>query len=290
VTTASTREQRPAQDPAFHGAGALDGLPWAGGGAGKRLEALARTLGTGFLFAVFGLGAWLLASAVLPLIVRRKRHGAERELFAQQVLHRSFGWYIRLGSVLRLFSLSTRGDERLRGDATLVVANHPTLLDVVFLISCMPQADCIVKRQAWRNPFFRGIVTAAGYIPNDDGEAVVAECVARLRAGRSVILFPEGSRSPLGGLGPFKRGAAHIAQTSGAPITPVAIGCDPPALMKGQPWYALPNRKLIFSLAVGEPLHVGDLLPEQCPRAIAARRITAKLRSYFQARLGHEDE
>jgi 1-acyl-sn-glycerol-3-phosphate acyltransferase len=271
-------------------AAAVDGPPSAGGGIGKRIEALARTLGTGFLFAVFGIGAWLLATGVLPLIVRRYEDGAARELFAQRVLHRSFGWYIRLGSVLRLFSLTAHGTERLRGGATLVVANHPTLLDVVFLISCMPQADCVVKREAWRNPFFRGIVTAAGYIPNDEGEAVVTECVARLRAGRSVILFPEGSRSPRGGLGPFKRGAAYVAQASGAPITPVVIGCDPPALMKGQAWYALPNRKLIFSLTVGEPLHAGDLLPEQHPRTIAARRITAKLRSHFQARLGHDDE
>jgi 1-acyl-sn-glycerol-3-phosphate acyltransferase len=271
-------------------AAAVDGSPSASRGIAKRLESLARTLGTGFLFAVFGIGAWLLANAVLPLIVRRRQRGAERELFAQRVLHRSFGWYIRLGTVLHLFSLSTHGAEHLRRGGTLVVANHPTLLDVVFLISCMPQADCVVKREAWRNPFFRRIVAAAGYIPNDEGEAVVSECVARLRAGRSVILFPEGSRSPRGGLGPFKRGAAYVALASGAPVTPVVIGCNPPALMKGQAWYALPNRKLIFSLAVGEPLHTGGLLPEQHTRAIAARRITAKLRSHFQARLGHEDE
>jgi len=290
LTTAPIHEQPPSARPAPNSAEAADAPASAGGGIGKRIEALARTLGTGFLFAVFGIGAWLLANAVLPLMVRRHERGPARELFAQRVLHRSFVWYIRLGRMLRLFSLTAHGVERLRGDATLVVANHPTLLDVVFLISCMPQADCVVKREAWRNPFFRGIVAAAGYIPNDEGEAVVNECVARLRAGRSVILFPEGSRSPPGGLGPFKRGAAYVAHASGAPITPVVIECDPPALMKGQAWYALPNGKLIFSLTVGEPLHAGDLLPEQHPRAIAARRITAELRSHFQVRLGHEDE
>jgi 1-acyl-sn-glycerol-3-phosphate acyltransferase len=105
-----------------------------------------------------------------------------------------------------------------------------------------------------------------------------------------VILFPEGSRSPRGGLGPFKRGAAYVAEASGAPIIPVVIECDPPALMKGQAWYALPDRKLTFSLTVGEPLHAGGLSPGKHPRAIAARRITEKLRAHFQARLGHEDE
>ena len=287
MTTAPIHDQEPATDPARNPA---DGSPSAGGGIGKRIESLARTLGTGFLFAVFGIGALLLATAVLPLIARRHEPGAARELFVQRVIHRLFGLYVRLGSMLHLFTLTAHGAERLRGGATLVVANHPTLLDVVFLISCMPQADCVVKREAWRNPFFRGIVTAAGYIPNDEGQAIVSECVARLRGGRSVILFPEGSRSPRGGLGPFKRGAAYVAEASDAPITPVVIGCDPPALMKGQPWYALPNSKLTFSLAVGEPLYAGVLSPGQHPRVIAARRITAKLRSHFLARLVHEDQ
>jgi 1-acyl-sn-glycerol-3-phosphate acyltransferase len=206
---------------------------------------------------------------------------------AQRLIHRSFVWFVRLGTLLHLFSLTESGTEHLRGGATLVVANHPTLLDVVFLISCMPQADCVVKREAWRNPFFRGIVTAAGYIPNDEGEAVVAHCVERLRSGRSLILFPEGSRSPEGGLGPFRRGAAYVAAESDVPITPVIISCVPPALSKGQAWYALPNRKLIFSLDVGEPVRAKDLLTETYPRTIAARRITAKLRSYFQVRLDH---
>jgi hypothetical protein len=69
----------------------------------------------------------------------------------------------------------------------------------------------------------------------------------------------------------------------------VIISCVPPALSKGQAWYALPNRKLIFSLDVGEPVRAKDLLREAYPRTIAARRITAKLRSYFQVRLDHGD-
>ena len=283
MTTVPTHDQQPATGPARNLAAAV-------GSIGKRIEALARILGNGFCFAVFGIGAWLMAAAVLPLIVRRYERGPARELFAQRVLHRLFGYFIGLASAMRLISLTAHGAEHLRNGATLVVANHPTLLDVVLLISCMPQADCVVKREAWRNPFFRGIVTAAGYIPNDEGEAVVTECVARLRAGRSVILFPEGSRSPRGGLGPFKRGAAYVAEASDAPITPVVIGCDPPALMKGQPWYALPNSKLTFSLDISEPLYAGVLSPGQHPRAIAARRITAKLRSHFLARLAHEDQ
>jgi 1-acyl-sn-glycerol-3-phosphate acyltransferase len=147
----------------------------------------------------------------------------------------------------------------------------------------MPQADCVVKREAWSNPFFRPVVRICGYIPNDGGEAVIEECAQRLRRGRSLILFPEGSRSPRAGLGPFQRGVAYIALASGCPITPVWIECQPPALKKGQPWYALPNERLRFSLTVGSPVFARDWLDEDLPRVLAARRVTSGLRTLFGA-------
>lgn len=207
---------------------------------------------------------------------------------AQRLIHRSLDWYVRLGTALGLFRLRESGTERLRSGTGLIVANHPTLLDVVFLIARTPQADCIVKYEAWHNPFLRPIVASAGYVPNDDGEALVRACVERLRAGRTVILFPEGSRSPERGLRPFKRGAARVALESRCVVTPVVVGCEPPALKKGQPWWRIPNRRLEFSLAVGEPFYAKDVVEENLPPAITARKLTAHLQSYFEARVGHE--
>ena len=100
----------------------------------------------------------------------------------------------------------------------------------------MPQADCVVKAQAWRNPALRGIVSVAGYIPNLDGEEAIRACAERLAAGRWLVVFPEGSRSPVRGLGRFHRGAAHMALEAGVPILPVTVSCEPPALKRGQPW------------------------------------------------------
>jgi 1-acyl-sn-glycerol-3-phosphate acyltransferase len=249
---------------------------------GAVAERLARTLGTWLLFAIFGVGALVLAG-VLPVLARTGRRG-ERFLLAQRLIQRSFRVFLRLGTALRLFEVTESGTQGLRAGGLLVAANHPTLLDVVILISRMPQADCVVKREAWRNPFLRGIVAAADYIPNGHGGAVVEACAKRLRAGRSVLLFPEGSRSPRGGLGRFQRGAARIALRSGRPITPVVVRCDPPALAKGEPGY-LPSRKLRFSIEVGEPLVARVRAAADDAPAVAARRITAELHSYFRARL-----
>ncbi len=253
----------------------------------ERLEHAARVVGTGFLFVCFGLGALVMGGAIIPLATAFTPRGRARDLRAQRMIHRAFAFYFRMGCAIGILGFSESGTERLRSPGTLVVANHPSLLDVVCLIARMPQADCVVKAEAFRNPALRWIVGVAGYIPNDGGEDVVHACVERLRAGRSVLLFPEGSRSPERGLGRFRRGAAYAALESGCPIVPVVIDLQPPSLKKGQPWYRLPNHRLEYSLTVGEAFYAGDRVAPDLPRALAARKINAGLRAHFEERLVH---
>jgi 1-acyl-sn-glycerol-3-phosphate acyltransferase len=145
----------------------------------------------------------------------------------------------------------------------------------------------VVKRAAWRNPFLRPVVSAAAYIPNDEGGGLIARCHERLAAGRSVILFPEGTRSPAHGLQPFRRGAAHIALSSGCQVLPVLLRCDPPSLKKDRPWYALPDELMRFRLEVDPALSFAGEFTG-IPRGLAARRVTERLREHFERRLGDE--
>jgi 1-acyl-sn-glycerol-3-phosphate acyltransferase len=199
-----------------------------------------------------------------------------------QRIFRAFVTYIQMVGIL---TLDIRQPELLRNTAgRVIVANHPTLLDVVLLVAQFPQADCVVKREAWSNPYLRGVVKAAGYIPNDEGQALVDACVRRIAQGRSILLFPEGTRSPRHGLGRFQRGAAHIALAAGCDILPVRIRCEPPTLMRGQKWYEVPDRAMTYTLEPGAAL-AG--LPYQRavdagePRGRVARRMTAALREFF---------
>lgn len=238
-----------------------------------------RKTGTALLYALFGIGSMVLAFVIVPIVSWLRGPGTDRQLLTQRIIHYAFRIFIGIGTVLGLFSLREARTDLLREDAGLVVANHPTLLDIVLLLSRMPQADCVVKSSAWANPFLRGIITAAGYIPNGEAKTVLDACAARLNAGRTLVLFPEASRSPEGGLGPFTRAAAHLALRTGCPIRPVRITCEPGALTKGQPWYHLPNRRLNFRLEVRERLYAKDLVSSDTPRPLAAREVTAQLRA-----------
>ena len=161
---------------------------------------------------------------------------------------------------------------------------HPTLIDVVCLISLLPNADCVVKRAVACNPFMRGPVRAAGYISNDDGAGLVEDCIAAVRAGGSLVIFPEGTRSVPGKPLRLQRGAANIAVRGELDVTPVHIRCSPETLGKGQKWYRVPPRRFHVRIEVGEAIQIHPFLvdtPTSKGDALAARRLTDHLTHYF---------
>jgi 1-acyl-sn-glycerol-3-phosphate acyltransferase len=151
-------------------------------------------------------------------------------------------------------------------------------------MSELPQADCVVKQAVMANPFMRSTAVFAGYFANDPGDALVEACASRLKAGRTLLLFPEGTRTDDGQLGRFRRGAAHVALRSGKPLRPVVIHCHPPSLMRGQRWYQVADRKLRIVLEVCEAVAPEDM-PAGSGRGAAARRLSSRLRDFYGERL-----
>ena len=109
------------------------------------------------------------------------------------------------------------------------------------------------------------------------------QAVERLRAGRSVVVYPEGSRTPAEGQRTFHRGAAHIALRAGCDILPVTISVSPRALMQGQDWTDDPLENPVFRIEVGEAIRPSALLGGKA-RALAVRRLTGVLEERFRKR------
>jgi 1-acyl-sn-glycerol-3-phosphate acyltransferase len=241
----------------------------------------------GIAFAYYGLASLALAYAVIPLhhaAARLAGRAGDPDLAAQRLIHLASRSFVRLMLLLGLARVRYEGLERLRGPA-LVAANHPSLIDTPLLHCCLPQADFVVNPAWGEKALLRRVVAAAGYLRTDaGGVAVVREAAARLRAGRSVVIFPEGSRTPPEGMLPFQRGAAHIALAAGCDLVPVVIQVIPRTLVKGQPWAQVPARRPEWRIEVGQPIHPADHLDGSESRPLAARRLTALLQDYFEKR------
>jgi 1-acyl-sn-glycerol-3-phosphate acyltransferase len=245
------------------------------------LDRLWRIVATGFCFSVFGLGGLFLRVAVFPCVRWAVRDPERRAVRVKAIIRGTFRVFVGLMVRTGVLSLEVHGLDKLhRSGGRLVVANHPSLVDVVFLMSFIDRADCIVKGALARNPFTRGPVASAGFLCNDEGEGLVDDCVASVRRGNRLIIFPEGSRTPLSGALPLQRGAARIAVQGGIDITPVRIRCQPRMLAKGVPWYRVPPRRGHFVIEVCDDIPIAPFL-EARSHAIATRQLTDHLTDYF---------
>lgn len=250
-------------------------------GKSGRLNHAWRVFATGFVFVLFGLGALLISLTLFPLLRLSTWDTTVARRRIQRGMQGTFRLYMEIMRVLGICTYSVEGGARLREPGRLIVANHPTLIDVVLLVSLMPAVDCIVKRGLWRNPFLRWPVSWAGYIPNSDGEELIERCAATLRQGHSLLVFPEGTRTVPGQPLRMQRGAAHIALAAEVEILPVTVTCDPPTLFKGNPWYRVPARRFHMHVAVGEPVASSIFRHGDEPSVRSARRLTRWLLDYY---------
>jgi len=232
-------------------------------------------------FAQFGVTALAVAFVVAPVVRLSAASSEQAEMAVQRAIRRAYAFSVALWRLVGIFRLDARGLAGLADcGPCIVVANHPTLVDVVLIGSVLEQMDCIVNA-GWtaKSPFLARAIEVAGYVRNDGGVAVVEQCARRLRSGRRLLVFPEGTRSPWGSFGKFHRGAAHIALASGAPLVAVAIRCRPRMLGSGRKWSDTDGRRPAYELAIAGRLDPADYAGMTTP--LAARKMTDDLLRIF---------
>jgi 1-acyl-sn-glycerol-3-phosphate acyltransferase len=135
----------------------------------------------------------------------------------------------------------------------VLVANHPTLCDVTSIASLYPNVVCLARAEFADNVFMGRLLRICGFIPA--GVHMIDESIERLRMGFDVLVFPEGTRSPLdGGLQPFHRGAFEIARRARVPVVLLKLTCRPSALSKALPIWRHPDRMAILTVEAVETI------------------------------------
>jgi len=242
---------------------------------------------TAMCFAAFGVAAFVLGLVVLPILGRVHRDPVQRRQFARSVIAGAMRAFVHFMRGVRVMDLSFDGRELLGKPGQMIVANHPTLIDVLFLLGFTPQATCIVKSALFSNVFTRGALRAADYIPNTPTDEMVLRAERELREGQTLIIFPEGTRTVPGRPLELQRGAANIALRGAAALTPVFIACEPPTLSKHEPWYRIPPRRARFTLRVGADIDLAPFRASPLPQG--SRQLNAQLGRLFESELAERD-
>jgi 1-acyl-sn-glycerol-3-phosphate acyltransferase len=222
------------------------------------------------LFGLFGLGLSLfsLVTGWVPPSDRVER-------FYQRLVHRHFALFHWWCDFARLVHIRYHGFERLPRRGVVLVANHPALIDITCLLAAVPEALCIFKPAIRRNPVLGAAARRAGYLASDGGHDLVRHAAAKISAGHTLIIFPEGTRTPPGEkLLPLKPGFALIARRAGVPIQLARIRTDSNVLTKGRAWWAPPQ------LPAHVEITLGPLVPTDT--AISTAELSHSVAAWFE--------
>lgn len=210
------------------------------------------------MFALFGFGIVLelLLVPVLILVAWMRGPDPRRMERAHRFLLGFWLWAMEAGRLLAIAEPIGRAVD----GPSVIVANHPGLFDVMVLIRDIPDMSVMVKRSLVRSLPLGPIFQICGYTLapklGSAGSAMssLLEAERSLRSGRRFLLFPEGTRSPKGGLLPFNPGAFCIARRAGAPIQPIVIRNSPPFLCHEDRWYLPPRELSRFTVEFLDPI------------------------------------
>jgi 1-acyl-sn-glycerol-3-phosphate acyltransferase len=232
-------------------------------------------------YILFGLGALIVGVFFRLLNPVTIISPATKQKWIRWCIHKGCLTFIRFMRFVGLIRYSFDVESMLQAKpGHIVIANHPSLIDVVLLLAVNKNLCCFVKSAVWNNFFTGAVARQAGFVPNN-AEEVLTITTEKLEAGENLLIFPEGTRTKIDGNIKFKRGAANMAVAVSASIMPIFIKCNPGVLRKGDKWYIIPDGGSNFSLTSGPLLKLDDHIDTTKSKPLQYRELTQFLEDYY---------
>jgi len=240
-----------------------------------------------FCFAFFGISSLILAILLFPIM--HVLSGFSETKFKKMVRkfnHRYFKFFVKVATILGGIRLTVENKEALVNlRSKVVIANHPSLFDVVILFSLIPNADCIVKGELIQNKFISLIIKNL-YIPNNiPFDEQLEQAKKSMEEGNNLIIFPEGTRSKPGEPWEFKKGAARFALYAHNDVIPIIFGGNEKiGLRKHDKLLQYhPTECYQYNLKVLAPIYVSEYEDE--PMTKSATKLTHKMKEILEKEL-----
>lgn len=247
-----------------------DLLRWPGRIAWLAYEYAAMVLGLGFL-ALLCL-VWLPFAMLLHMLLPRRLGQPVGRLLIMV----GFRIYLRFLTLFCACRFDLSELDALRRDPSLIlVANHPSLLDAVMIISRFPDMVCVMKAALMNNVLLGSAARLARYIPNNAPLDMILRARQALGENAHLLIFPEGTRTRSFPVDACTASAGLIAQRAQTPIQSLLIDFNSPYLGKAWPIWRRPHLPLRFRIRVGR-----RFAP---PTDVAS--FGRELESYFRAEL-----
>ena len=228
-----------------------------------------------FYLMLCWLGSMLLLGnlAVLPLLLTPR---ALREPLVQRAISLICRCFLAGAEASGLMQLDLRALDRLGGcRRTVLIANHPSMIDAFLIFSRLPHVVCLMKASISSNLFLGAGAYLAGFISNRHPELMFRAAIHAVRDGKVLMIFPEGTRTTRQPVNEMGEAVALIAKRAQAPLQTILISTNSPYLSKGWKIWRPPEFPLIYRAMPGEHFEASASRDE----------MTQRIQDYYQRTL-----
>ena len=208
--------------------------------------------------SIFGIGALFIGLVLFPVLALFLDENKRRKHYAE-IIHKSWKFFIWVIEVTKVIGVRINGNlSDIRGK--IVVASHPSLIDIILLIGQMPNSLCLAKKELLKNPIMRNIVKSLYIINDTDPEIFKKDAINALNDGYNIIIFPTGTRTQPG------------------EIVPIKIETDYPFLIKNHSPLDAGEKTVNYNITVLPEINISEYNVENIGEIKARNHISEKIK------------
>lgn len=232
-----------------------------------------------FSFAIFGLGALFLNYLVFPL-VKNVIKGENLLYFYSDTIHQTWKWFVKTLIALKIIKIDVKNIEKIKSiQQKIIVATHPSFIDILILIAIIPRTTCIVKYSLSKNPILFNLVNSIFIMEDESLDKLKNHSKKMIEKGFNVVIFPMGIRHRRNEFPKIKKGAATIAINAECNIVTLKYYTDYDFLFINQPIYKAGEKPVTYELSYVGEIDVKSMIQSFDNEIVVKKNITKMIES-----------
>ncbi|MSN96707.1 1-acyl-sn-glycerol-3-phosphate acyltransferase [Campylobacter sp. FMV-PI01] len=233
----------------------------------------------GFLFFVFGFICMIGNLIFIPILLLRLYKFNKVQNFSRFLVRHSWRLFLFFTEILGYQKSNKEILKGIKTSSSMIICNHPSLLDVVFFLSNIKGVNCVVKSGLRKNIFLYPAIKSSGYITNSNDSNFLNKCIDVLKNGENLVVFPEGSRTKDEIY--MQKGAFYIAVRGAKNLILVTLEMNPLSLRKDQKWYETPKEKIVYKFSIKDKIELSKFESDKID-TIRTRKLNEEINKFYK--------
>lgn len=230
-------------------------------------------------FVIFGIGAIFLNFIIFPMANFFLK---DKQLlyFYSDIIHNTWKWFVRILIFFKIIKLNITDLDNIKQiKQKIIVATHPSFIDILILIALIPRTTCIVKYSLSKNPILFNLVNSIFIMEDESLEKLKEHTKKMIDNGFNVVIFPMGIRHRRNEFPKIKKGAATIAMNANSNIVALKYYTDFDFLFISQPVYEAGEKAVTYDLSYVGEIDVKSMLQNSENEIVIKKNITKMIAS-----------